>query len=534
MARNSQDQAAALLDARRVVGTFVLALCLGRVSAKKSFTLPLKEYVNIVEVAVPLPKDAPPTAHRTRRRLHVTEYYGKIAVGKPPQIFDVVFDTGSGNIVLPTVKCAEEVCSRHHRYRSQSSKTAVQLAYEDDTPLAPGQTDRDTTSITYGTGKLTGEYIRDGICFGYGVSNSQVCTAADFLGVIQESRYPFMELPFDGIFGLGLTGLSTGDNFNFIERLKANTSEIDPVIAVFLRDLDADEDSEITFGTWKPERILKKERLHWLPIPKDEAEEKGYWLVTMRDIYVRGQPLKLCDDFSDRPRCQVALDTGSSLSMASPYQISVLLQAIGLKDDCSNFSQLPTLRLEFDAESGGTFDMLLRPSDYLERSDEGCAPSLQPIQLPPNLGRMWVLGQSFLRKYYSVYDAKRWRVGLGVAAHTSKRRDPPLPPASPTPLVQHEVCEDDDVHMQEAPFSLPGCKTFATMRYCQRFVPLAHHYCRKSCGLCTVGDASQSAAAVSHAESNNTALEVIVTSRDIVMDRTQRIRFGPRNLGEML
>ena len=28
--------------------------------------------------------------------------------------------------------------------------------------------DRDTTTITYGTGKLTGEYIRDHVCIGPG------------------------------------------------------------------------------------------------------------------------------------------------------------------------------------------------------------------------------------------------------------------------------------------------------------------------------------------------------------------------------
>lgn len=458
----------------------VCALC----APAWDFTLPLREFVSVIEAPVPLPKNAPPTARRVRRQVAVTEYYGKIAVGSPPQIFDVVFDTGSGNIVLPTVSCKDEVCLRHHRYRSQASTSAVQIAYDDDTPLAAGESDRDTTSITYGTGKLTGEYIRDSICFGYGISKAQICTTSDFLGVTQESRFPFIELPFDGIFGLGLSGLAAGPSFSFVNRLKTNTSTIDAVFAVFIRNLEAEEDSEITFGNWQPGRLAAGETMHWLPIPQDEAEEKGYWLVTMRDVFVGEQPLQLCDDFSATPRCQVAMDTGTSLMMASPYQVSVLLDAVGMKLDCSNYAHLPTIRFVFDAELNSTFNMTLTPGDYVDRSSEGCATTFQPLELPPRLGRMWVFGQTMLRKYYSVYDAKNWRVGVGLANHTTRRRARPTTPPSPKPATKKEICEDDNASMQKNPFALPGCTSFANMGYCTRFAPLANHYCRLSCKLC--------------------------------------------------
>lgn len=461
-----------------------LALHVACAAAGDSFTLPLREFVSVIEAPVPLPKSAPVTARRVRRQMAVTEYYGKIAVGSPPQIFDVVFDTGSGNIVLPTMRCKDDVCLRHHRYRSEASASAVQIAFDDDTPLAKGESDRDTTSITYGTGKLTGEYIRDSICFGYGVSKSQICTTSDFLGVTQESRFPFIELPFDGIFGLGLSGLAAGPSFSFVNRLAGNGSHIDPTFAVFIRDLEADEDSEITFGSWRPERLAAGEGMHWLSIPRDEAEDKGYWLVSMRDVYVGGRPLQLCDDFGSSPRCQVAMDTGTSLMMASPYQVSVLLDAVGMQLDCSNYAQLPPIQFQFDLEGGGTFNMTLTADDYVDRSSEGCATAFQPLELPPRLGRMWVFGQTVLRKYYSVYDAKNWRVGVGVANHTKNRRAKPTTPPSPKPQAKREVCEDDNASMQKSPFSLPGCTSFAKMGYCSRFQPLAHHYCRLACQLC--------------------------------------------------
>mmetsp|Transcript_33182 Transcript_33182/g.98784 ORF Transcript_33182/g.98784 Transcript_33182/m.98784 type:complete len:127 (+) Transcript_33182:170-550(+) len=105
---------------------------------------------------------------------------------------------------------------------------------------------------------------------------------------------------------------------------------------------------------------------------------------------------------------------------------------------------------------------------------------------------MWVFGQTVLRKYYSVYDAKRWRVGVGPANHTAARRPGQSTLPTPRPEGKKEVCKDDDASMQKSPFSLPGCRSFAQMGYCGRFLPLAHHYCRLSCRLCKPAGAAAS------------------------------------------
>lgn len=456
------------------------AVMSGGFKARSVLTVPLQEYVTVFDV---------PGGER-HRRIHVTEYYGRIGIGDPPQPFDVVFDTGSGNIVLPTVKCSDDACFKHRRFHSESSLSAVQLASEDDTPLEPGESDRDTTTITYGTGKLTGEYIRDNLCMDSpGVDRSKLCSTVDFLGVTQESRFPFIELPFDGIFGLGLSGLSAGPKFNFVNRLKTNSTIGDPIFAVFLRDLKADEDSEITFGGYRPDRLMDGD-LSWLPMPQHEANQKGYWLVTMRDVYIRGQPLGFCSDFSSHPRCEVAMDTGSALMMGPRHHVNQLLHAIGLKEQCNSVEHLPPIRFEFDAAGGEVFSMVLTPEDYAERSKAedggGCATVFQAIELPAALGPMWVFGQTALRKYYSVYDAKRWRVGVGLALHTSKRRShaPSHQPANlSAPAAPREACTDDNLHMIWN--HQPGCRSFKDMGYCERFLPLAHRYCKLSCNLCS-------------------------------------------------
>lgn len=51
-------------------------------------------------------------------------YYGTIELGNPPQRFDVVFDTGSGTLWVPSARCTTLVCRLHRRYNSTSSSSA--------------------------------------------------------------------------------------------------------------------------------------------------------------------------------------------------------------------------------------------------------------------------------------------------------------------------------------------------------------------------------------------------------------------------
>lgn len=505
-----------------LVVTALLDTAAARLLDPPMLNVQLQEYLSLYE--------RPTHDGKGRIPLHVSEYYGKISLGSPPQDFDVVFDTGSGNIVLPTLKCSDEACTEHHRFSSTASSSSRQLALEDGTLLQPGQ-DRDTTTITYGTGKLTGEYIKDTMCLKQGLGHqantpsTSRCLDVDFLGVTQESRFPFTELPFDGIFGLGLNGLSAGPSFNFVGRLvAANGSPIKPVFAFFLRRMDAEEDSEITFGGYRTDRLQGE--VTWMPMPKDEADEKGYWLVTMRDIYVRGQPLHICDDFRENPRCQVAMDTGTALMMGPRHSVGELLDAVG---GCT--APIPSITFVLDAVGGGTVNITLDAEDFAEVKGDDCAFAFQPVDLPPHLGPMWVFGQTALRKYYTIYDASTWQVGIGLARHATAKRHSPdeAPELGSAPEHQPEVCEDDNKDMVWN--HLPGCKSFASMGYCPRFAPLAKKYCRLSCDLCSVdGEVSTKSQILQEDVKGNTEASVQVQGGGMSVSRSRRGSLRVRTL----
>ena len=51
------------------------------------------------------------------------QYYGEISIGTPPQNFQVIFDTGSTNLWIPSNRCWSEPCWTHNTYKSEKSST---------------------------------------------------------------------------------------------------------------------------------------------------------------------------------------------------------------------------------------------------------------------------------------------------------------------------------------------------------------------------------------------------------------------------
>merc|ERR550537_1808764 len=95
---------------------------------------------------------------------HKSAYFGELTVGDPPVTFTVVFDTGSGHLILPSTYCHSDTCKVHTRYRRSMSHTAQDIDY-DGTVVEPGQP-RDQITISFGTGEVTGVFVEDVVCLG--------------------------------------------------------------------------------------------------------------------------------------------------------------------------------------------------------------------------------------------------------------------------------------------------------------------------------------------------------------------------------
>uniref|UniRef100_A0A0G4I5N1 Peptidase A1 domain-containing protein n=1 Tax=Chromera velia CCMP2878 TaxID=1169474 RepID=A0A0G4I5N1_9ALVE len=342
------------------------------------------------------------TSSESSKAVHASEYYGRITIGSPPQEFLVVFDTGSGNLLIPSTDCSSTACTSHKRYDAGTSKSAKQVAFAEkpNEEVVPGG-DRDVVTITFGTGEMTGVFVRDRVCVG------TICTMCHFVAATEESDEPFSLVPFDGIFGLSLKEMSEGEAFNIFDSMTQSRVLKRNVFAVFFGGSDQ-EDSEITFGEWKPERMSSE--LFWVPV-----SHPGYWQVGMQDIVIGNKATGLCGGHSG---CQVAVDTGTSL-MAGPTEIiDALVETLDVAADCSNFDSLPDLGFLL-----GDHVLNLRAEDYVEKGTEGCSLALMRLDVPPPKGPLFIFGDPFLRKYYTVYDRDSLKVGFALANHPQQ----PLP-----------------------------------------------------------------------------------------------------------
>jgi len=328
---------------------------------------------------------------RTKTKvIHKTAYFGSVDVGTPKQTFQVVFDSGSGNLLVPASDCNSQACIAHARYNQSESSSMHRVRCDGVQDSGDAQ---DEVSILFGTGEVWGRCIHDQICLG------PVCYPGSFITATYETKSPFMSFNFDGVLGLALPSMSQGSMFNTMERLKETQRLHQTLYSVFLSSSESEvEISEITFGSIKTSHMASD--LHWVPVSRDT----GYWEVQISDITIDNRPQNLCVN------CYVAVDTGTS-ELAGPSPIvQELAMRLNVEPDCSNYHGLPNLGFLVNGQI-----LNLQPDDYVDTVSDSCEVTLMPLDIPPPRGPLFILGITFLERFYTVYDNVNEHIGFAVA-----------------------------------------------------------------------------------------------------------------------
>lgn len=134
-----------------------------------------------------------------------------------------------------------------------------------------------------------------------------------------------------------------------------------------------------------------------------------FWMVLMRSVQL-GISIY-------REGCKTLFDTSTPYIVgpvktieAMNLQLGGVKQANGLyKIACAKIPSLPTLTFILGEQA---FDFALQPSDYTFKLASGCYSYLVGLDLPTGNSLTWVLGYSFLRAWYSAYDADKGAIGL--------------------------------------------------------------------------------------------------------------------------
>mmetsp|Transcript_17124 Transcript_17124/g.43550 ORF Transcript_17124/g.43550 Transcript_17124/m.43550 type:complete len:414 (+) Transcript_17124:130-1371(+) len=333
--------------------------------------------------------------------------YGVVRVGNPPQEFTVAFDTASGNLVLPASECESMACQQHRMYQEMASVTSKTVKRLDS---APGGSDDgvEKIKVSFGTGSVTARIVEDVVCLG---AKSAICDRADVLMAEHMDDYPFSIVPYDGVLGLGLTESSTAPAFNILGRLSEKMKN-DRFAIWLATDVDkaAGDNSELSLGDWKNERTASE--FMWTSL----SRETGFWEVQLEDVWVGSDATELTLPTCTAGHCYAVLDSGTTLIAGPPGEIQAIKGALGVREDCSNLGELQNLAFKING-----YVMSLEPQDYVLQDSTGCHAQLMELRMPKPKGPAFLLGQIFLRKFYTVFDRDSLKIGMAVAMHASAK-----------------------------------------------------------------------------------------------------------------
>ncbi|KAF8076439.1 aspartic peptidase A1 [Lyophyllum atratum] len=313
------------------------------------------------------------------------QYYSEITLGTPPQTFKVILDTGSSNLWVPSTKCTSIACFLHSKYDATASSTYK----ENGTQF----------SIQYGSGSMEGFVSQDVLSIGDLTIEEQ-----DFAEALKEPGLAFAFGKFDGILGLGYDTISvnhiTPPFYNMV-----NQGLLDEPVFSFRVGSSEEDPGEAIFGGIDSSAYTGK--ITYVPVRR-----KAYWEVELEKV-------AFGDDEVELENTGAAIDTGTSL-IALPTDMAEMLNTqIGAKKswngqyqvDCSKVPDLPELSFYFGGKA-----YPLKGSDYILEVQGTCISAFTGMDINLPGGSLWIIGDVFLRKYFTVYDLGRNAVGFANAA----------------------------------------------------------------------------------------------------------------------
>lgn len=370
-------------------------------------------------------------------------YVANLFLGSPrPQQLHVAFDTASGQVVLPSSRCSSLACQERQRYAPRASSTAVDVNGDGEPVWAvPGAKTikRDAitigvSSLDHGHGKVVGDLVREKICLGK--ASVEHCFEMGLVAATEMSDVPFRAMPQDGIVGLGMTALTANPLFHMLSRLQPWPTYSQS----FGFFIDANG-GELAFGGANPAKLLSgsESSLTWAPVLHPED---GYWQLSIRAVRVGNATLACSSDSAALTAgCRGIVDSSASGFGVPDLTATKLMAALGGPHDCSGG---PRLALELE----GGVELELLPQDY--RSAGSCELMVLPASLPESFQNVFILGQPWLRKYYTVFDWGNKKIGFGPP--TRSGADDVL--ATDAQAVQHRDRQDAAMEVslqQEAP-----------------------------------------------------------------------------------
>jgi len=320
------------------------------------------------------------------------QYVGVVSFGTPEQSIRVILDTGSSDVWVDARVFDSDRSSTLHCESIWSGFWRGCSA---------------TATIVYGIGSVSGPIRVDHLALGgFTVPNQDFMLATRIEDLAGRQ--------FEGVLGLAMPSLSAVKGVTLVDSLSKQAQ-----VNVFSFIL-CGETGESKFVLGMPDEI-EPEAVVYTPLTLDAWWTFSCTLISGQDIVIE--------------KSDFALDTGSSYLGVPRGAFSVFLEALGVSGSgcfASDFSIFcpcdtrNTMKIIYIVVEGHRFPLL--PEDVLSGSSPLCILQVQSStdSLP------WILGDTFLRTVYPVFDHGNRRIGVA-----------PRPSRVFSPAVQRQMALDE-------------------------------------------------------------------------------------------
>ncbi|CAI2362252.1 unnamed protein product [Moneuplotes crassus] len=355
-----------------------------------------KELLSQMDTSIPLTTDRDSLVNTENPAIDLTnfqdlQYYGPVTIGSEHEVFDVVYDTGSGWIWATGKGCSG--CSANkHQFDPATSSTYESTGEE--------------RTLRYGKGEVTGDISVDQI----GLPGVQA--NARFIPAMNGKDNDGMQS--SGI--VGLTPVVTDDEDLLVDKLFEQNVIDRREFTTYIGH--ESERSYIDFGENKEDQS----GVTWIDLEFLETTDRQiYWSTDFDSVTINGEGVDLKYHSS-------IWDTGTSLIGFNPDDFKVVIdnlladfknpiQSQGLyMVKCSDPADIYSKSISFNF---GGLEMEVPASEFIIEQKvlftKYCIVGLMPINLPGVL-----LGDSFLRDTRIIHDMEGQRLGVFPRGNPAK------------------------------------------------------------------------------------------------------------------
>ncbi|EKD16625.1 eukaryotic aspartyl protease [Drepanopeziza brunnea f. sp. 'multigermtubi' MB_m1] len=303
-------------------------------------------------------------------------YFIEVALGSSNTPVYLLLDTGAATTWVMGKSCTSSPCKAHNTFDPSSSKT-----YE---------TSGSTFTLSYGTGQVAGDLATDTMSF------AGMAVPMTF-GVAATTSDDFHAFPIDGILGLSQ---ANGSFPIFLETLAAAKLLESNIFGVSLnRASDGVNNGEINFGALN--KLNYDGVLSYNPVSPDAG---GDWAIPIGNVGFGTTQSNIEGRLA-------FIDTGTSFIFCPPEDAKTFHALVPGATSTNNVTYtVPCTTTTFMTFTFGDTTYNVDPQDWVSPTADGvCTSNIFGQAVTPG---NWLLGDTFLKNVYTVFDVDQDRVGF--------------------------------------------------------------------------------------------------------------------------